>query len=280
MKTKKAFSIVAFVFIMIVSLLLSGCHDDPKPDPCKDKTPTSARFVIGERFTYNKFDTLIVSDTVLNEQFISFEAQDENETFEWKIGEDTKVLTGKKVSLWFAASSGGFSLPYTTTVRLIVKKTPNTTCFPKDDGVDTVTQQFTVIGRDKNPLVGTYSGVLKSAPSNIFEIKISYLPYVVGPDGDIYSPFPQFSVSSLVQGCNSQYWWWANVGMTFGYRWARLSDIGSTFKNECRPIRGWIFIDKKGEITIPYSLLSNPIDSPDLEVKIIKKEVFIGRIQK
>lgn len=263
--------------------MLDGCGSDPKLriDPCKDKTPASARFKIGERiYNYSsgniaETDTVIVSDTVLNEQKIVFEAKDENDSYEWRIGEDTKILTGKKVTLSFSAVSGGFALPYTLSVRLIAKKKPDTLCFPKDDGVDTVTQKFTIIERNKNPIIGNYEGYLKSNPTDIFIVNISYQQTVTDDFGNLYSTLPTFLVSNFVKGCNNHVWWWAACNMSFGYRSINFGNNSHGSEAACKRIAGWIFIDKKGIIQIPYYTLSDNINE-----RSVTKDIFLGKLKK
>jgi hypothetical protein len=275
-------------FIMIAlatGSAITSCHDDPKPDPCKANKPASARFTIGEHITnYSsgvggaiKVDTVIVSDTVLNEQQIVFEALDENDSYEWKIGEDPTIRTTKKVSLWFDASSGGFTLPYTTTVRLITRK-QKSACFPDDDGIDTVKHIFTIIDRSKNPIVGIFNGSLKSNTSDGFAVTISYEDNSQSPGlgkSFVVANLPKgcvdkkFYLGNILWGTNKD-WWWAANNMTFGYRCMNFANDSGGLE-ECKKISGWIFIDEAGDIRIPYSIISD-----NLNDKTLIKEVFTG----
>jgi|688.fasta_scaffold06233_8 hypothetical protein len=276
--------LVLLALVSIFIFILEGCEDNPKPDPCKDKTPTSAKFTIGERITNYpsgnggagiiKVDTVIVSDTVLNDQQIVFEALGSNYSYEWKIGDDPKRLTGKKVSLYFQAATGNFSLPSTIEVRLIAKKTVDKVCFPEDDGVDTLFQSFTIVARDQNPLAGKYEGYRKSNPSDVFTITISYLKDgVIDSDGLVYNPTPTFTVANLVKGCNDKMWWWAACDMSFGFRSMNFANGGIASKGLCKRISGWIFIDKKGNIQIPYYIISDDLNNTGLV-----KETFVGKL--
>lgn len=279
---KKTLFVVLFALSIVLITLFEGCNNDPKPNPCSSKTPTSAKFTIGERITNYpsgngkpgiiNVDTVIVSDTVINDQQIVFQALDENDSYEWSIGDDPLVRTGKKVSLWFSAASGNFSLPSTISVRLIVKKKIDKACFPMDDGIDTLIQNFTIIEQDQNPLAGVYEGYLKSKPTEIFSVKISYIDQVVGDDGLVYSPLPTFMVDNFLKDCNNKIWWWGANRMAYGFRSINFSNSGHVSVGACKAISGWIFIDKKGNIQIPFYRISDDIKDTSLS-----KDVFFGK---
>lgn len=281
-----------FQLFLLIALsagwIVISCGDDPKPapDPCQGKKPASAKFTIGEHLTNYPsgnggtilVDTVIVSDTVLNEQQIVFEARDENDSYEWKIGDDPTLRTTKKVSLWFAASSGGFTLPYTTTVRLITRK-QKSACFPDDDGIDTVKHTFTIIDRSKNPIVGIFSGSLKSRAADFFTVTISYEKNTQNPglgESFVVTNVPKgcsnkkFYIGNFLWGTNKD-WWWSAQDMAFGYRCMSFANDSSGSLEECKRTSGWIFIDQAGNIRIPYSIISD-----NLNDKTLIKEVFSG----
>jgi len=139
MKTAKA-----YLLLLPMLVLLLSCCEEEEPDPCAALEPVTARFIMGERITNqsgtNDFivDTLIVSDTVLTWNPVQFVAPAGYDSYEWTVGteeEGMKTYSGDSVVQIHIAHPWEALL-----VRLIVRDEPNTTCFPQDDGIDTLTR--------------------------------------------------------------------------------------------------------------------------------------------
>ena len=127
---------------MILMTALGGCHGcKDKVDPCKDLHPITASFKTRENVAvsdYMKNYFLdIPCDTIIENG--EFTAAEENATsYTWKVG--SGVYQGKKLSLGFGNVVPGTLIP----VKLIVRKTPITSCFPNDDGIDSVTKNIRI----------------------------------------------------------------------------------------------------------------------------------------
>ncbi len=158
---KKYFFFLLLAFAQL--LLWSSCEEDPKCtditnpscpnyDPCYGKKSVSAAFKIQE-VPYTPVDgwgESFDTDTVAT-YAITFTALEDNAEYEWHIGSET--LTGKSVT------RTSFPLGGTYPITLIVKKTPNKSCFPTDDGRDTVTRNMYMVrsGRE-SPIYGKFKG--------------------------------------------------------------------------------------------------------------------------
>lgn len=102
----------------------------------------------------NMYEQNVVSvetDNILAPSNVVFEALEENASYEWFIGQDVEHT--KNVSRWFYGSLVGQTIPIT----LVVHKEPNKICFPKDDGIDTLTKEVKLFSySDSSMLEGTF----------------------------------------------------------------------------------------------------------------------------
>jgi len=168
MKTSR---ISGIVFLMMV--LLPACHrckDASNPEcsnynPCNGQQKTSAHFVIYQqpssgigqyylsKWTYYDVDSVIP-------EYVLFKADITNaQSYEWHIG--AGVYNTDTVSLSFMGVAPGTIIPIT----LILKRTPNTQCFPGDNGVDTFTRNMVIVPfATTNRLLGNYIGYYTDAP--------------------------------------------------------------------------------------------------------------------
>jgi PKD repeat protein len=168
-----------FLLIIISSFALSCCKDE-----CKGKSPTSADFKIYQPVFGNlKYTETNDGDTAVTTS-ITFSAQDSTlgNTYEWKIGSDDRTFTKREFFLDFRDKG-------TVSVRLIVKNSGNT-CFPSNDGVDTLTK--TIYITDDNPWIGNFEGYIESKPKEKF---------IISTGGNINRPAGAF-LDNLPNGCN------------------------------------------------------------------------------
>jgi hypothetical protein len=198
MKRSITFLIVS-AFLGAFTFLLEGCGDSP--DPCKALKPVSADFKFQQSFY--EVDSLFSVDTILmipdrnlfiNER-VSFNASEENALYQWKVGDDPDTFTKKSFTLNFDKPVGKVD------VRLIVNKKPNLACFPKDDGIDTVTRSLYVLdaSKVKHAFEGTFKGYLTDNANDIFDITIINLGETPIPNDP-----PQYyglKVYNLPKGC-------------------------------------------------------------------------------
>lgn len=207
------------------------CDDPTNPecpnyvDPCKDAFQTSADFQFGTNLPFEDTARFIPSDTVLGGE-ITFKATYPADTYWWKIGEDPREFSTPSVSL-------RFSTPENITVVLIVTRTPDTLCFPDDDGRDTVIRRVVMVPDIKqSSILGNYrfERVEAAAPGDSFDVQIfmavsreygysfiraKNLPEDCGnrPDSllhDGWSPISDWSFNSVIifpysgYGCNNR----------------------------------------------------------------------------
>jgi len=120
-------------------------------DPCECASEVSADFDILEQ-SWNTADAFYTkTDAVLADKRVYFRAKEENAEYTWYIGIDEE--TDQETWKYFGEQWVGSTIPIT----LVVKKIPNLTCFPDDDGYDSITKTFTVHDRcEPNIMEGTF----------------------------------------------------------------------------------------------------------------------------
>ncbi len=256
----------AFIFVLLSTagawlLFLQSC-DEPKPNPCIGKELPNADFTIGQRIKLlNNFsftgsiDTLIRTDTILIDYAAQFEAKHDNMTYEWKIGEDPRTWNTKKVSLAFRNFSGS------VTIRLIGRWTPNLQCFPKDDGVDTVYHTLTVIESKDNPVFGEFEGYNLSDKSDVFRIKMIFIPT---------SPWTAL-LTDINKGCDSAGGSDGDSGQISYRRYFFGSGNDTSLGGKCLSPQGILVVSPDGKnVRVNFSTLANAPNSKRV------KDVFVG----
>ncbi|MFN7312841.1 MAG: hypothetical protein ACK5UI_05095 [Bacteroidota bacterium] len=178
----KMHSYFLLLFILMSSMALQSCKDDECQDPrnpdcdnynpCIDAQATSAAFTIKEASYVDIIepeltDFLMDTDSCyMNSVF--FEAtQHDADSFIWQVGSEIEPRYGKRINVQFPDNLRGTNF----NVRLIVKRKPNTRCFPNDDGIDTVMRRFYFV-RFNEPLSweGTYYGSDDDKPDSMYTI--------------------------------------------------------------------------------------------------------------
>src|SRR6218665_794482 len=169
---KKSLLILRLLSCAIAPALLISCKRDP--GPCAGLKPVSADFKIGQKFY--EIDSIFYIDTLILDPYkniytparIGFIANEENATYRWELKDYPINYTTKSFSI-------GFDKPFgKVEVKLTVNKEPNTSCFPNDDGADTVTKTLVVLDGSKFKFAfeGTFTGYLTDSPSDVFDIRI------------------------------------------------------------------------------------------------------------
>jgi len=87
-------------------------------------------------------------------------------TYEWRVGTDPRIFTGRTLLLRFDQPYGSVA------VHLRVTKKPNTACFPNDSGSDEQTRTLVVLAREQAPLYGDFKGHTLARPDSTFIIHI------------------------------------------------------------------------------------------------------------
>src|SRR6266581_830591 len=132
MRPKKIINVFALIVTVSLFSYLSGCHS-PDPNPCSGLSPFKAKFEIKEVIGLG--DTALVTDTVFSSRAVQFGASDNYTTYLWQVGNDPRIWNTKSFSLYFDVLG---NLP----VTLVAQGKLNKTCFPMDDGIDTLVKVF------------------------------------------------------------------------------------------------------------------------------------------
>lgn len=157
-----------------IGLSLESCHD-----PCDDAKRVSADFrTYNELYYFDKENGNVVEKTKIVEEdtfmlysYVTFEAFEANaESYEWTIGNDPRKRTEKKFTLAFDGLTVLQESPIS--VKLKIKKVPNSKCFPDDLGIDSVTQLIYFLHQDNWPIYGKYKGADDTDPNTVFTIEI------------------------------------------------------------------------------------------------------------
>jgi hypothetical protein len=208
MKNFNAFYLIIFFAIT----LFSCCKDEPKCqdptkiecenyDPCYSIKPISASFKILETVSgyapyWQNYDT----DTLAS-SYASFVADIEGAEYKWEIG--AKTYTDKSFSQSFIGVARGTVI----TVTLIVKKQPNKSCNPNDDGIDTVSRKLVIGGSILFSFYETkrYHGSFTDSPKDTFTMSF-YRDTTTWTTYDVIEP--------LLKGTR----FFESSGTTYGYR--------------------------------------------------------------
>jgi hypothetical protein len=129
-----------YTSIFLAALILTLACKKEKPelnisdhDPCGCASEVSADFDIYELVSTQDDDFETLTDHILDDRYAKFVAKEENAEYTWYIGSQT--FNTKEASRYFSRDWIGYNIPIT----LVVQKTPNSTCFPNDDGYDSIT---------------------------------------------------------------------------------------------------------------------------------------------
>lgn len=166
---------------LITALLIIPFACNPKEEiapinPCAGQKEGKAAFTIKEA-TYQDIIDPISTDFLMDTDSVYFSSvyfealQQDADSFIWQIGTEPEPRYGKQVNIEFPDMLRGTTFK----IRLIMKRKPNTRCFPNDDGVDTVTRNFYFM-RFNEPLSweGTYLGSDDDKPDSMFTIVLGH----------------------------------------------------------------------------------------------------------
>ena len=105
-------------------------------NPCDCAHEVSADFDIFE--VGGTWSEQTLTDTIYHDKYVIFKAKDTIANYTWYIG--SEVFNTKEVTKFFDNSLIGQNIP----IALVVKKEPNTYCFPNDDGYDSIVKSIYV----------------------------------------------------------------------------------------------------------------------------------------
>jgi hypothetical protein len=190
------------VYLCVLILIgLVACNKDcndpgnpncPNYDPCCGLKPVNAGFTISEFLSMNHdsisaygLDTLkIETDTVNDPSYVIFEAnyKGANE-YKWQIGTEATPRFGKKIAVLFNSQIN--PVPYSTIdIKLTVKDDLYLTCFPNNDGIDSLFKPLTIVPNNQSAILGKWEGSSTEFPDEIYTITLD--TFTTNPQGDLY----------------------------------------------------------------------------------------------
>ena len=255
MKNFNAIYLITFLSIT----LFSCCKDEPKCqdptkiecenyDPCYSIKPISASFKILETVSgyapyWQNYDT----DTLAS-SYASFVADVDGAEYKWEIG--AKTYTDKSFSQSFIGVADKTVIP----VTLIVKKQPNKSCNPNDDGIDTITRKLVI--RNECKLFSfyetkRYNGSFTDSPKDTFTMSF-YRDTTTWTSYDVIEP--------LLKGTR----FFESSRTTYGYRQIEFSSDASP------SYRGRAFLKQNDSIEVHFEYYL-PLTDPK------KLKTFLGK---
>lgn len=183
---------LTFLFSALLVLSMGSCKDSPNPvdpndpnnpanpnSPLNPNNPNNPCYPATAEFTMREYginfgDKFAISDTTINNTRIAFTAVQDCESYEWKVGTDTRTWKTKTFSLNF----GDFKeFPQRIPIRLIVRKKLDSTCkhLLGNKTVDTLVKYLTVVSPEKSPLIGEFLGANTDSPQDTFRVTIKYV---------------------------------------------------------------------------------------------------------
>ncbi len=165
-----------------VFVLFTACCKDEKPcmdpsnpecenyDPCFGKERPSAKFIMEESGGVLATKDIWFQDSVFAGYMVRFRSEltDIKYKHTWYVGSEVfkTVLTSGR-------DFRNVSRPNFITISHVIEYEPDLSCFPDDDGKDSVSQTFRLIAsfNDEFQTYGTYRGVLNSTVDS-FDVRI------------------------------------------------------------------------------------------------------------
>jgi len=244
-------NLTTYIALLIMVALFSAssckkCQDPANPDcenydPCYGKTPFEADFTIEEVIrvgtggALGQTDTSYVSDTIVSRSNgdvkARFTANGDYDTYHWQIGSDPTVYTTKSFTQFFPN-------PVNVWVTLIATRTPNTSCFPNDDGIDTIRKRLVAVPESQSLVFGNYWGNSTQKPDSNYAITFEICP----------SNNNNYRLTGLA-GCELTFA--CNNATPIGYRGGFFNNNENTICNHS----GFIYYDRPtNQVTVKYIL--------------------------
>lgn len=242
------------LFILSFLLCAFSCRkNEVKPvDPCAAAKPFEPDFYIQEEVG----DSLIKTDKVLQYGFVVFEAAETYDSYEWKIGEDPRSFTERKVRLLFTDTIKSIE------VQLIATKKASA-CFPTDKTVDTIRKNFSVIQWREAPIIGAYVGSFESTPGIMDTVKVVLIPQEDGWD--------RITLLNVNCGCNLD----TSVSWSVGRgAYAFYYNSNNTFYSGCKGPEAWLRLTGKDTLSINYTYRDNT--GNDASLWPVIRDKFVG----
>ncbi|WP_107037406.1 hypothetical protein [Brumimicrobium mesophilum] len=146
MKTLIKILLLTSVFLLV---LFSCRKEQPEiNDPqnaCDCSKEISADFLMEERTSSSAapLNFYTNTDTIIQDKTVRFSALEKDAHVTWYLGQET-ISGEQEVERYFGANYAGQSL----SIICVVKKDPNSICFPNDDGYDSIVKYINVSSHD------------------------------------------------------------------------------------------------------------------------------------
>jgi hypothetical protein len=211
--------LTTYTSIFLAALLLAIACKKEKPelnvsdhDPCSCASEVSADFKIIELEDSPQFNPIgTETDTICRERGVFFRANEDNAEYTWYIG--SEILNTQQVGRYFDNTWANQNIPIT----LVVRKDPNLTCFPNDDGYDSVVRYMHVYPR---PIMIPQDTVYFTPTAGTYRVK--------GPH--------------LVDSFDVTFWAVPSIGgFSYSYKIFNFDGLGSSCENPNADIGGFTF---------------------------------------
>jgi hypothetical protein len=164
-KISKYLAILSFTFIVFES-----CKKKHENICEGESLPPTGKFIMKEIIG----DTAFNADTIFRDNYVQFETVDNYESVTWKLGNDPNIRTQPEFNLSFINALGVVPIEFKG------NKTPNSLCFPNDNGMYSSNKNLTVLEQVEkpiltlSPLIGRYKGYFTNAPNDTFTVRLEY----------------------------------------------------------------------------------------------------------
>jgi hypothetical protein len=256
------FTAIALAITLLACRKIQPDFDVSAEDPCDCASEVSADFDILERHSQVSSSELIVTDHVLGagSKQVRFRANEEDANYTWYIGAD--IETDRETFKNFEPQWIGSTIPIT----LVVKKEPNTRCFPNDDGYDSITKSFNIYDQCHEPYL--LEGTFRMAPENStdsMDIIIEFKEY--DPFYDCFSA-DITNFSGVGNTCSGYYF--------RGSKSYRYFQVGGTPQGDCRNIGGfqaWSHLDGPVEMKYKYRKQNGNNTSEEIRMHLFGRKL-------
>jgi hypothetical protein len=264
---KKMLKIVLFTGLsLLFAYGVESCKKKEQPslsldseNPCKSATEVTAEFTMGELTSGLPSGDTTFTDTIFKDKNVHFVAQETDAEYTWYIG--TEVLDTKEVTRYFDASYAGTD----QTISLVVRKAPNTVCFPNDDGYDSVAKQLHVSNYRIEVGDSIYLGPIEGA----YRVKMPHLQ----DSSDVFVNVSRGAMSSVFFNINNYDGQGAdciNQSIYNGSNYRQVYCEYGTSTNQCDYMMGSIHNLLNGQTEMKFKFF-------DLNTNSFYERVYYGR---
>jgi hypothetical protein len=263
---------IVFLGLMLVFCFFQSCKKNGDPCPAEVDFEMSQGLIYYENFDVSsKVVYKAPADTIKNGYSVDFEASDCGaEEFEWLIGGETEVRTGKKINVEFEIEN--LSNPIVLNIKLTAKFNNVNNCRNYPNNQKVIIKKICIMPELQVACLGKFEGYDTLFPDKIYTINISQ-QWVDAPEYFWKGTIPvienlggtAFKLTTTMAG---------GVGYrTFGV----LSTFNKPYENLARTStdtfgKSYVY-DNNSKISITYNLVWAP-DCPSCRKQI---RTFIGR---